>query len=107
MKTHFFKDKIPQQLDYVIYILINNAVPHYQTCCKLHFMEVGWKTKGALCKKSIMNAARAYMKFRQDRHLDAALLIPPGNGKSYWKVTSYTTEGLFYELATEGGTGST
>ncbi|KAF9200210.1 hypothetical protein BGZ59_003419, partial [Podila verticillata] len=68
-------------------------------------MEVGQKTKGALHKKSIMNAARAYMKSRQDRHLDAALLIPPGNGKSYWKVTSYTTEGLFYELATEGRTG--
>ena len=42
---------------------------------------------------------------RKDRHLDAALLIPPGDGESHWKVASYTTEGVFYELATEGGNG--
>ncbi|KAF9369178.1 hypothetical protein CPB97_003843, partial [Podila verticillata] len=105
MKTHFFKDKIPRRLDHVIYILINNAVPHYQTRCNLYFMEVGRKTKGALHKKAVINTARAYMKARQDRHLDAALLIPPGDGESYWNVTSYTTEGVFYELETEGGTG--
>lgn len=104
MKTHFFKDKIPWQLDHVIYILMYNAVPYYQTWCNLHFMKVGLKTKGALHKKPIINTVRAYMKARQDRHSDAALLIPPGDGKSYWKVMSYTTEGVFYELAKESST---
>ncbi|KFH63562.1 hypothetical protein MVEG_10971 [Podila verticillata NRRL 6337] len=104
MKTHFFKDRIPRRLDYVIYILVNNAVPHYQMRCNLHFMEVGRMTKGAQHKKVTVETARTYMKARQDVQLDAALLVPGEDG-SHWKVTSFTTEGHFYELAIEGDYG--
>jgi len=50
MKTYYFKDKILQQLDHVIYVLVNNAISHYQTHHNLYFIEVGWKTKGTLNK---------------------------------------------------------
>ena len=44
------------------------------------------------------------MKARQDVQLDAALLVPGEDG-SHCKVTSFTTEGHFYELAIEGDYG--
>lgn len=68
-------------------------------------MEVRHKSKGTLIKKHAMSEARAYMVARKAMHENAALLVPPADGEMIWKVTSFTTKGIFYELETEGGTG--